>query len=179
MRNILDVLSEKHSTWLKYIVSFGCEKESAEDYVQEMYIKIYNYSKKNDNDLMYNEEEINYFFIYVTLKNMYYDDLRKNKKVSIIGIEDLNIVSDEEYTETIFNIQSDKLNNWVKNIDKKIEDIKDYTLEKSTLLYIRFIYDKIFVENKSVSELSREVGISYWSLRNTVQIIKEQVKNEI
>lgn len=179
MKNILDVLSEKHSTWVKYIISFGCKKDIAEDFVQEMYIKIYDYSKRKDNDLMYNENEINYFFIYVTLKNMYYDNLRGKKKLSIVDLEKIDIEYDDDYNEIKFNTESKKLSKWIENMDKRINEIQDYTLEKSTLLYIKFIYDKVFVENKSVSQLSRDAGISYWSLRNTVQTIKEQVKNEI
>jgi hypothetical protein len=177
MKNILDVLSKKHNTWLKYILSFGCSSDVAEDFVQEMYIKIYNYSQKKDNDLMYNENEINYFFVYVTLKNMYYDNLRRNKNITLIDIEEVNIVDDIVYTESTFNNQSELLKCWEFDIDTRIESIKEYNLEKSSLMYIKFVYQKAFVENISVSELSREVGISYWSLRNTIQIIKEQIKN--
>ena len=68
---------------------------------------------------------------------------------------------------------------WVINLDLKIYDIKEYTREKASLLYFKFIYEKIFLERISISELSREVGITYFSLRNTVLIIKEQIKNEV
>ena len=177
MKNLLEILSEKHSTWIKYIVSFGCRSDIAEDFVQEMYIKIYNYSQKKDNDLMYNENEVNYFFVYVTLKNMYYDNLRRNKNIVIVSIEGVNLEDDLIYSEVVFNYQSEKVNCWVLNLDAQIEIIKEYDIEKASLSYIKFVYQKVFVENKSVSELSRDVGISYWSLRNTVQIIKEQIKN--
>jgi len=178
MRNLLDILSEKHSTWIKYIVSFGCKIDIAEDFVQEMYIKIYNYSQRKDNDLMFNESEVNYFFVYVTLKNMYYDNLRRNKNIVIVSVEEVNLEDDSVYSEVIFNTQSDKVNAWVLSLDKQIDEIKEYNIEKASLSYIKFVYQKVFVENNSVSELSRDVGISYWSLRNTVQIIKHQIKNE-
>jgi DNA-directed RNA polymerase specialized sigma24 family protein len=178
MRNLLDILSEKHSTWIKYIVSFGCKIDIAEDFVQEMYIKIYNYSQRKDNDLMFNENEVNYFFVYVTLKNMYYDNLRRNKNIVIVSVEEVNLEDDSVYSEVIFNTQSDKVNAWVLSLDKQIDEIKEYNIEKASLSYIKFVYQKVFVENNSVSELSRDVGISYWSLRNTVQIIKHQIKNE-
>lgn len=179
MKNILNVLAEKHSTWLKYILSFGCSNNVAEDYVQEMYIKIYNYSQKKENDLMFNESEVNYFFVYVTLKNMYYDDLRKNKNKIIVSIEEVNVQDDNHYSEVDFNNQSKLVDTWVANLDLKIESIDGYNIEKAGLCYIKFVYQKIFIEQNSVSELSRNAGISYWSLRNTLQIIKEQIKNEI
>ena len=101
--NILDVLCLKHSQWLKYVKSFGCPDEIAEDYVQEMYIKIYNYSQIKNNDLMYDGEEVNYFFIYVTLKNMYFDDLRRSKKKIIINIDDIVLVEEpSDYSEDKF-----------------------------------------------------------------------------
>ena len=178
MRNLLDILSEKHSTWIKYIVSFGCKVDIAEDFVQEMYIKIYNYSQRKDNDLMFNESEVNYFFVYVTLKNMYYDNFRRNKNIVIVSVEEVNLEDDSVYSEVLFNTQSDKVNAWVLSLDKQIDEIKEYNIEKASLSYIKFVYQKVFVENNSVSELSRDVGISYWSLRNTVQIIKHQIKNE-
>lgn len=178
MKNILEILSEKHITWLKYIKSFGCREDIAEDYVQEMYIKIYNYSQKKDNDLMYNEKEINYFFVYVTLKNMYYDNLRRTKNIVVVSVDEVTIVDDVDYSEIVFNMQSEKVKCWIFDLEDKINSIDEYDSKKASLSYIKFVYQKIFLENMSVSELSREVGISYWSLRNTVQIIKEQIKNE-
>jgi hypothetical protein len=179
MKNILDVLFLKHSTWVKYVKSFGCPDDIAEDFVQEMYIKIFNYSQKKDNDLMYNENEVNYFFIYVTLKNMYYDNLRKSKKRFFEPLSDNFIQDDSEYIETNYDAKNDAMNVWISNLNKEIDSIKDYNRKKANLSYIKFIFEKIFIEKKSVSELSRDVGITYWSLRNTVLIIKEQIKNEI
>jgi hypothetical protein len=179
MANILDVLFLKHATWITYVKSFGCPDSIAEDFVQEMYIKIFNYSQKKDNDLMYNENEVNYFFVYVTLKNLYYDNLRRNKNVISVDLSDDFIQDDTEYTETEFYVKNDALGVWVDKLNNEIESINDYNRTKANLLYIKFIFEKIFVEQMSVSELSREVGITYWSLRNTVLIIKDQIKNEV
>ena len=101
---LLTILFKSHNTWIKYIVSFGCNKELAEDFVQEMYIKIW------------------------------YDELSK-----------------EINTQTSYKIQSH-------------------------LCYIKFVFDKVFIEHNSVSELSRSSGITYWSLRNTIVQIKNQIK---
>lgn len=179
MSNILNILFLKHSTWLKYVKSFGCNENLAEDYVQEMYIKIYNYSEKKDNNLMFNENEVNYFFIYVTLKNMFYDNLRKNKKVFLEDLTKDFIQDETEYIEDDFNVKSIVVNKWLNRLDKEILKIKEYNREKSNLIYIKFIYQKIFVEDIPMSELSRDVGITYWSLRNTVLIIKKNIKDEI
>lgn len=178
MENILDVLFKKHSTWIKYVKSFGCDEDKAEDYVQEMYIKIFNYSQKKENDLMYNDDEVNFIFVYVVLRNMYYDNFRK-KKVVLDEIKDDFIYDEQSYSETDFNQKNDALLRWLSNLDSEIESIEDYNKRKANLLYVKFIYDKIFIDKMSVTELSKEVGISYWSLRNTILIIKKQIKNEV
>jgi len=179
MKNILDVLCIKHEQWLKYIKSFGCPDDIAEDYVQEMYIKIFNYSQRKDNDLMYDENDVNYYFIYVTLKNMYYDDLRKSKKQFLVDLSDDFIQDETEYTEKEYHVKNDAKNIWIDRLNSEIQSIEDYNRKKANLIYIKFIFDKIFVEQMSVTRLSQEVGITYWSLRNTVLIIKDQIKNEI
>lgn len=177
--NILDVLYLKHSTWLKYVKSFGCQDDIAEDYVQDMYIKIYNYSQVKNNDLMYDNEEVNFFFIYVTLKNMYFDDLRKNKKKIQVNIEDIVIVEEiSEYSEDKFYLQKDLVTNWIKDLNNEIDSIEEHTEYKSSLCYIKFIYQKIFVESCSITDLSEETKLSYWSIRNTVKRIKDQIRNE-
>ena len=173
---LLDILFLKHSTWIKYVKSFGCPTEIAEDFVQEMYIKIYTYYEKNGNDLMYNEDEINHFFIYVTLKSIYFDSIRKNKMI-YVPLDQVNIL-DEDYIEDDFNFKIQSIKSWKQNIEKEIESIIEYNRKKASLCYFKFIYTKIFEENMSVSELSREVGITYWSLRNTILLIKEQIKDE-
>lgn len=175
--NLLNVLFLKHSTWIKYVKSFGCPDEVAEDFVQEMYIKIFNYSQKKDNDLMYNESEVNYFFVYVTLKNLYYDTLRRTKNQIKVDLKDDFIQDETEYTEVDFNLKNEAMEVWRDNLIEEIESIKSYNRKKANLSYIKFIFDKVFVDQISVSELSREVGITYWSLRNTVLIIKQQIKD--
>jgi len=178
MRTILDILSEKHTVWVKYVISFGCSSEIAEDYVQEMYLKIYDYNQRKDNDLMYNENEINYYFIYVTLKNMYYDSNRKASRNVMVDIDKIDL-PENDYCEDDYNINLCKIRSWEANINAEIDSIKTYTRRKANLSYIKFIYDKIFVEKMSITDLSKEVGISYWSLRNTIQIIKQQIENEV
>jgi DNA-directed RNA polymerase specialized sigma24 family protein len=178
MKNILDILFLKHSQWLKYVKSFGCPDDIAEDYVQEMYIKIHNYSQRKDNDLMYSENDVNYYFIYVTLKNMFYDDLRKAKKQIKVDLSDDFIQDESEYTETDYHFKNDAKNVWIERLNSEIESIEEYNRKKANLMYIKFIFEKIFVEQMSVTKLSQEVGITYWSLRNTILIIKDQIKNE-
>jgi DNA-directed RNA polymerase specialized sigma24 family protein len=176
MSKILDILYLKHPTWVKYVISFGCPVEIAEDYVQEMYIKIHNYSQRGA-DLMYNETEVNYFFIYVTLKNMYYDDIKSKKRYSFLEIEDNQTFEEVEYSEGDFDIQSKAVKKWLKDLNYEIDREQEYSQYQASLCYIRFIYQKIFIEGITVQQLSNETKLSYWSIRNTVVRIKQQIKD--
>jgi len=179
MTNILEVLSKKHKQWLDYVKSFGCSNDIAEDYVQDMYLKIYSYSQRKDNNIMFDENQVNFYFVYVVLKNMYTDDLRKNKKHLTTDLS-VDIPEEiKEYSEVDFYLKNDAKDVWLNRLNSELESIEDYTRQKANLTYIKFIFQKVFVEQIHISELSREVGITYWSLRNTVLIIKEQIKNEV
>lgn len=180
MKNILDILFLKHATWVKYVKSFGCPEDIAEDFVQEMYIKIYHYSQKNNNDLMFNEDEVNYYFIYVTLKNLYYDAIRKANKQSIIEIDTNVYLIEDDYSEDIFNTQSKAVEIWLDKINADIKQFEEleYSKRLVTLHYYKYIFEKVLVQQTNLSVLSREIGITYWSLRNTLNNIKRQINDE-
>jgi len=80
MQDLLTDIFKKHSIWLDIVKSFGCNKDTAEDIVSEMYIKI----KKNLDkglDIHYGDDDYNYFYIFKTLKSLFLDLKRKEKKV--------------------------------------------------------------------------------------------------
>ena len=72
---ILELLAAKHDTWVEITMSFGLDKMTAEDIVQNMYIKIHGWSEKNKDKtkIMYNKDEVNYYFVFKTLRTLFYD----------------------------------------------------------------------------------------------------------
>ena len=63
MKSILDLLAEIHDDWINIVVSFGCNRDTAEDLTQEMYIKMHRLISKGTN-IMYSDTEINYFYVF-------------------------------------------------------------------------------------------------------------------
>lgn len=162
---MLELLAKQHTTWIKYLRSFGCPEYLCEDFVQDMYIKIHEYLEKYNKDLMYNGEEVNYYFVYVTLYNLY-KDYHKKKKLDILDIQEFDI-EETVYFEIDNTKELEAIEKWYNSDNKNIyED-----------LYYKKIFEEIFIEKKSVSELSRESKITYWSLRNAVKIIKKQIND--
>ena len=150
------LVAKKHKDWIKIVISFGCDKEIAEDIVQEMYIKI---QLKLDKglDIMYGKE-INYYYIFKTLKSLFYDLKRKGKNITIVNIED-NIND--------FNTQMDI------NYDSEYEKITDSLSEM--YWYNRKVFE-IINGGEKIAELSRKSGIPYYSLYNTYNKVKSKLK---
>ena len=150
------LVAKKHKEWIKIVRSFGCDKEIAEDIVQEMYIKIQLKLEKGL-DIMYGKE-INYYYIFKTLKSLFYDLKRKGKNITIVNIED-NINE--------FNTEMDI------NYDSEYEKITDSLSEM--YWYNRKVFE-IINGGEKIAELSRKSGIPYYSLYNTYNKVKSKLK---
>lgn len=163
----------------------GCNPSVAEDIVQEMYIKVYKYVEEYEKNIMY-ENEINYFFIYVTLKNMYMDYHRQKSKVDTIPYYDLSIEdeSSSEDEKSIDDIYDKHLSiqEWYNDdlylelLEKEEITEAEYTKEELGKYYSRRIFKEVFLDKMKVAELSRSTNITYWSLRNTIKIIKKEIR---
>ena len=68
--------------------SFGADQELAQDIVQEMYVRLYKYVDEAEK-IMYNETEVNTFFVYVTLRNMYTTLMKAKARFEFIDVSTL------------------------------------------------------------------------------------------
>ena len=150
--NVLDILAKEHRKWVGMVRSFGGGVES-EDIVQDMYIKIYDWKGKYDKVLMYNEKEVNQYFIFLTLRHLFLDVKRKEKRKR----EALNKYKKEVSSQ--IELHFDQL----EMIQKEIETWHRYD---------RLIYILIFQLGKSMLQVSKESGINYYSIYRTVKKIK-------
>jgi DNA-directed RNA polymerase specialized sigma24 family protein len=158
MDDILTLLYKKHQDWIMIVRGFGCNKDTAEDLVQEMYIKI---KKKVDKglDIMYTDKEVNYYYIFKTLNSLFLDLKKKEKNIYFQSIEDLNMTMEEKikYTET-------------------------YSIVKKELETFHWYDQKVYelIEGgESVASLSKKTNISYYSLYNTYKKVKKKLRNKI
>ena len=153
---MLAKIFKKHKVWIDIVSSFGCNKDTAEDIVQEMYIKI----KKNiDNGLNIDyDDDYNYFYIFKTLKSMFLDLKRKEKRVIILNIDDK-----PSYFNLDYNI------NYEESYNKVLKELnKMYWYDKK-------VY-QLLEGNESVAKLSRKTNIPYHSLYNTYRKVLERLK---
>jgi DNA-directed RNA polymerase specialized sigma24 family protein len=153
----LEKIFEKNTQWIDIVKSFGCNRDTSQDIVQEMYIKVHK-RLESGTDINYNENDINYYYIFKVLRSLFLDLKRKESKVIIIELGELengelDISYDEAYEKVTDQI------NLLFWYDRKVYEIID--------------------GGKSISELSRQTKISYYSLYNTFKKVKDKLKKSL
>jgi len=182
------MLYKKHKLWLKYLHNMGCPADLCEDITQEMYIKIDSYLKKNKNSIRY-KDDINIYFIYLTLRSLYTDYVRKSNKIKMIEFEDYMLEKKQQTTDQENNIididtRQQVINDWYNDksyldlLEKDNISTVNYTKDELEKYYLRRIFKEVFFENVQISKLAKDTNITYWSLRNTIKIIKKQIRKK-
>lgn len=160
MKSTLQIIAEKHNDWIRIVESFGCNSETSEDVVQEMYLKINSVLLKGVN-IMYNEKEINHFYIFRTLRSMFLDLIRKEKKVNIVSLEGIKM-NFKSSTDVNFEVVYNK---FLDNLDEM------HWYDKKVFEYIE--------GGESIASLSEKTKISYYSLYNTYRRVKQTLLEKI
>ena len=154
MERDIENLYKQHDDWIRIVISFGSDKYTAEDIVQEMYIKII-LKIRAGLDIKYNDDEINYYYIFRTLNGLFIDLKRKGKNIIIEDLSKLkNHESDTDYEKVYEKVQN------------KLE--KMYWYDKRVF--------EIINDGESIAALSRKTHIAYHSLYNTYIKVKKTLK---
>jgi DNA-directed RNA polymerase specialized sigma24 family protein len=151
----LEKIFEKNTQWIDIVKSFGCNRDTSQDIVQEMYFKVQKRLEKGT-DIQYSEDDINYYYIFKVLRSLFLDLKRKESKVQIVELGEIE------------NCE----------LDINYEDAYEAVTEEINTLfwYDRKVYE-IIDGGKSISELSRQTNISYYSLYNTYKKVKNKLKH--
>jgi len=163
---MLKILSRYHDMFVGYVLGFGVNPDTAQDIVQEFYLKMHDYKK----DIMIGEE-INFYFVYLVLRNMVFDLKKKEKRFYFT--DEIPSLQDEEYTN-IDTTKSEFITQWLNS--NNIENLNPENINDLKKIYHACVFNEVMLENKSIAELSRETTISYPSLYNTIRIIKNEIK---
>jgi len=167
---MLSKLYKYQRLWIGYVMNLGCNIDTAKDIVQEFYIKMV------DKDYSYDEDSPNFYGCYVILRNMVFDLKRKEKNVELLDLDYLPESEYEEYVEDNYDDKIEAIHKWLESnyIDYKVDDI-NYDIDVLKKVYYKTIYEEVFENGKKITQLSKETGISYYSLYNTIKHIKKQI----
>ena len=159
---ILEKIAKHHNLWVKQVISFGCKPTDAEDVVQNMYLKI-NTLLNSGLNITFDDSDINKFYIYRTLKSLFYDKCRKEAKIQKVNIEYL-----EKYVKEEEQYKEKDIPNKIKQYNKILDEL---------YWYDRKVWE--LTREKSIAEVSKLTNISYYSLYNTVKGVKRLIKEKI
>ena len=153
------LVAKKHDTWVDIVSTFGCNRTVAEDITQEMYIKIQLQVEKGL-DITY-EDDINYYYIFKTLKTLFLDLKRKKKGIVMVNIDD-------EYVKSLGKAVATE----DVNFDSAHKEVED---ELSKMYWWNRKVFEIVNEGESIAEFSRKSKISYTTLYNTYKKVKKKL----
>ena len=103
------------------------------------------------------KDDINYYYIFKTLRSLFYDLKRKEKNITIINIDD--VVLNPGSTDIDYNEAYNK-------IQKELSQM---------FWYDRKVFE-IINGGESIAEFSRKSYIQYYSLYNTYNKVKDKLK---
>lgn len=133
------------------VKSFGADQDLANDIVQEMYVRLYKYVEEPEK-IMYNEKEVNTYFVYVTLKNMYGNLMKAKSRFQFVDVSELEdeLIFDEvnEEAETQMVALYDEI--WEQASDWHWYDRKIFDLYHNTDMSIRTLADKTKISARSI-----------------------------
>jgi DNA-directed RNA polymerase specialized sigma24 family protein len=146
---MLEELAKRDKDWRKMAFHICKSHDTADDIVQDMYLKFANYDKK-----------VNDFYIYFAIKSIWLDKLKDKKTKTVELIDNFNIFADT------YDFELDE----IKEITlKKVKQLPFFERE---LL-------KVTTQEMSQRELSRQTGINLLVIQKTVKKTKEQLWDDV
>jgi DNA-directed RNA polymerase specialized sigma24 family protein len=155
---MLEKVFKDHKKWINTVLKFGCSKTEAEDIVGDMYV-IIGKMLNNGLNIAYGDE-VNYYYIYRTLRTSFLQLCNKKKKENkvpldlIVDIESGEYIDFEKASETVLN-ELDNMH-WY---NKKLFNLVQYEY--------------------SITDLSKKTNIPYHSIYNTYRKTKDKLTKKI
>jgi RNA polymerase sigma factor (sigma-70 family) len=157
---LLEKLAERDADWMRMAQSFGLTKEWARELVQEMYLKLYD--KTTYEKIKYGDDDVNTFYVYITLRNLYYD--QKRTKVTLQEIQ-------EDFTDDVLEIGNCK-----ETLEELLTEVEQ-TLE-GMHWYDKKIFEIYYGDNETIRELSEGSKISQSSIFNTIKNVRTKIQQK-
>lgn len=146
--------------------SFGTETHEAEDLVQEMYLRMYKYVE-NPEKIMYNDKEVNTYFVFVVLRNLFFSSKKSLSSLMSLHIEELTELNGKveeanyEYEQAHKNL-----------IDELWEEVETWHWYDTKLFKLYHNTDM------TIKKISQETKISERSIWNTLDNGRKKIKQK-
>lgn len=139
--------------------SFGCNVDTANEIVQEMYLRLMKYVDTPERIMR--GDEINTYYVYVTLRNIYLTEIQNSKKVVKFN-NDISIENEE--VNLTKKLAFDKI------IDRIEEEVSNW------YWYDKKLWEIHFERPMSMRSISKVTTISLSSIFNTLKKSKNKIR---
>lgn len=153
-------------------LSMGIPNNMVEDFVHETYLRLNKYID-NPEKIMYNKTEVNKFYVYITIKNLWTDYNKAKNKYTVYKIDDHN----GDYN---FNTPEWAL---YEEVDYEKEKAEEYILQKINqeveswdYWYDKKLFNLYYNTDLSLRKLAKETNISVTSIFNSCKNYKDIIK---
>jgi RNA polymerase sigma factor (sigma-70 family) len=139
---------------------------------REMFVRIFDYVK-DPQKIMYSETEVNTFYIYITLRNLYYANIHTSGRKNPIVFSSDEITDDNfqgAYEDSLENIEAKE------ELEKTYERIE--AIVNDWYWYDRGIFNLYYKKGMSMREIASETKISLSSIFNTLKNAKEVIRKK-
>lgn len=165
---MLEKLAIHQDLWIKMLINLGCSLDVAKDLVQDMYLKLHRLVK-DESRIMY-KDEINRYFVWVTLRNLYFSYLKDKKKFHTYELKEW-----DDVTEVVYDYNEDDA------FSVLMDNIQSITSEWSS--YNKRLFNLYFIKGLSLREISKGANIGLTSIHNSIinqrQILKEHLSEDL
>jgi DNA-directed RNA polymerase specialized sigma24 family protein len=137
---MLSEISKKDKQWRDYAYNLTGSKDVGDEVVQEMYLKLLDVCK-----------ELNDFYVILTIRSVYIDYLRENKRIKLVELP-MYIHNDEAF-------ELDDEESWILN---------NLTHTEKVLLTLNQV--------KSLRKIEKELNINYGLVYRIIKDVKDRSK---
>jgi len=161
---ILQLLCKNQEKWESMAKAMGCPDHLIHDVVQDVYLKIV--EMKNPQKILYGEDDVNHFYVYLTIRSVFLSVLQEEKRSTSIPRVELSLYLEHDPVDMEKEEAWERL--WCK-ISSQIDTFGRYG-SKLTNSY--------FKSDRSMRQMAEESGISLTSIFNSIKKYKAYLQEE-
>jgi len=172
---MMELLSKYHKLWVSMGLSMGIPQHLVEDIVQEMYLRLNKYVK-NPEKIMYNETDVNKFYVYITIKNLYNDYLKERSRNQVIRLDDIEVTYEivEPTPEGQLKAEIEK-----QKAEERLVDLIQQEVSSWDRWYDQKLFKVYYETDISMRKLSADTNISVTSIFNSCKNYKQILNTKL
>ena len=172
---MMELLSKYHKLWVSMGLSMGIPSHLVEDFVQEMYLRLNKYVK-NPEKIMYNETDVNKFYVYITIKNLYNDYLKERSRHHMVRLDDIEVTYEivEPTPEGQLKAEIEK-----QKAEEKLVDMIQQEVSSWDRWYDQKLFKVYYETDISMRKLSADTNISVTSIFNSCKNYKQILNTKL